>query len=63
MDGNLVNLLKLTALATPCVEDLVGVAQSDVEMAVVTVVVEGAGVISRRVVTVPLVVAVVLAVS
>ena len=47
----------LTALAGPCVEDLVGVASSEGEESVLAVVVEGTGVVQGRVVSVRLVVA------
>ena len=53
----------LTALAGPRVEDLVGVASSVGEESVLAVVVEGAGVVQRRVVSVPLSVTTVLAFS
>jgi len=53
----------LTALAGPGVEDLVGVASSVGDVTFVAVVVEGTGVVQRRVVSVRLVVATVLAFS
>ena len=52
-----------TALAGPGVEDLVGVASSEGEESVLAVVVEGTGVVQRRVVSVRFPVATVLAFS
>ena len=52
-----------TALAGPCVEDLVWVASSVGEVSVLAVVVEGTGVVQGRVVSVRLSVASVLAFS
>ena len=50
-------LIMLTALASPGVEDLVGVASSEGEDIVLAVVVEGTGVVQGRVVSVRFVVA------